>query len=86
MTSVLIPKDYLRCIVAEDRNGRWLAEVFVKRKDKTFFIKVNRVESSPQVIGPLRVEDLKSIEKAISDVQWAARTGFANVIPDPETS
>lgn len=81
MADVLIPKGYVRCVVAEDQHGRWYTEVFVNVKARTYFLKVNRSEGS-LVMGPLNRDDLDWLAVALSDVKWASRNGFANVIPD----
>jgi hypothetical protein len=74
---VLIPKGYNRIALREDRNGKWLVEVYWSEEKNTFFISHLETE---QVMGPLDKRELSDIAEVIKDVIWAS--GAYNLIPD----
>jgi len=75
----LIPKGYHRIALREDRNGKWIVEVFYNEDIDRFLVKHTDLE---QVMGPMTKKQLADISEAVKDVMWAS--GSYNYIPDQE--
>jgi hypothetical protein len=76
-TKVLIPKDYNRIALRENRTGDWIVEIFYNEEYDRFLVKHTDLE---QVMGPMTKKQLGDISEAIKDVMWAS--GSYNTIAD----
>jgi len=77
--TTLIPKDYHRVALREDRVGLWLVEIFYNVDEQKFMVKHIEIN---QVLGPLTLSQLSDIAVAVKDVEWAH--GNYTTIPDQE--